>query len=58
VVLSFGLPFAVIPLIIFTSRKKIMGALVNKRLTTVLASMAAAVIVALNIFLLYQTFFG
>jgi len=58
VVLSFGLPFAVIPLVMFTSRKKIMGALVNKRLTTVLASLAAAVIIALNLFLLYQTFFG
>jgi manganese transport protein len=58
VILSFGLPFAVIPLVIFTSRKKIMGALVNKRITTVLASMAAAIIVALNIYLLYKTFIG
>jgi manganese transport protein len=58
VVLSFGLPFAVIPLVMFTSRKKIMGALVNNRVTTILASMAAAIIIALNIFLLYQTFFG
>ena len=58
VILSFGLPFAVIPLVIFTSRKDIMGALVNKPITTVLASLAAAIIVALNIFLLYNTFFG
>ncbi len=58
VVLSFGLPFAVIPLVMFTSRKDIMGALVNRRLTTVLASLAAALIVALNFFLLYQIFFG
>lgn len=58
VVLSFGLPFAIIPLVIFTSHKDIMGVLVNKRITTLLASLAAALIIALNIFLLYQTFFG
>jgi manganese transport protein len=58
VVLSFGLPFAIIPLVMFTSDKKLMGALVNQRLTTLLASLAAALIIALNIFLLYKTFFG
>jgi manganese transport protein len=58
VVLSFGLPFAVIPLVMFTSRKSSMGVLVNNRLTTILASLSAALIIALNIFLLYQTFFG
>ena len=58
VVLSFGLPFAVIPLVYFTSRKKIMGVLVNRRSTTIIASIVAALIVALNLFLLYQTLFG
>ncbi|MBE3118442.1 MAG: divalent metal cation transporter, partial [Candidatus Atribacteria bacterium] len=58
VVLSFGLPFAVIPLVMFTSNKIIMGMLVNKRITTLLASLSAALIIALNFFLLYQTFFG
>jgi manganese transport protein len=58
VVLSFGLPFAIIPLVLFTSNKKLMGVLVNRRVTTLLASLAAAIIVALNFFLLYQTFFG
>ena len=58
VVLSFGLPFAVIPLIMFTSRKDIMGVLVNRRLTNILAGLCAVLILALNIFLLYQTFFG
>ena len=58
VVLSFGLPFAVVPLIIFTRRRDIMGELVNRRATTVLALLAAAVIIALNVYLLYQTFFG
>jgi manganese transport protein len=58
VVLSFGLPFAVIPLVMFTSNKRIMGALVNKPGTTVLASLSAAVIIFLNFFLLYNVFFG
>jgi manganese transport protein len=56
VVLSFGLPFAIIPLVVFTSRQKIMGVLVNRRFTTLLAWLAAVMIVALNIFLLVQTF--
>lgn len=58
VVLSFGLPFAVIPLIMFTSRNDIMGTLVNRRITTIAGSLAAALIVALNLFLLYQVFIG
>ena len=55
VVLSFGLPFAVIPLILFTRRKDIMGVLVNNRLTTALVTAFAALIVVLNLYLLYQT---
>jgi manganese transport protein len=58
VVLSFGLPFAVIPLILFTRRRDLMGVLVNKRITTVLVTAAAALIIALNFFLLHQIFFG
>lgn len=58
VVLSFGLPFAVIPLIMFTRRRDIMGELVNRRSTTVVASFMAVVIVALNMYLLYETFLG
>jgi manganese transport protein len=56
VVLSFGIPFALIPLVMFTSKKDLMGALVNHRATTIVATVIAAVISALNIFLLYQTF--
>jgi manganese transport protein len=56
VVLSFGIPFALIPLVYFTSRRDLMGALVNRKITTVAASIVAAAIVALNIFLLGQTF--
>ncbi len=58
VVLSFGLPFAVIPLVMFTSNKGIMGVLVNKWFTNILAGLCAVLIIALNIFLIYQTFFG
>jgi manganese transport protein len=58
VVLSFGLPFAIIPLVMFTQNKELMGELVNHKITTLLASLAAGLILALNIYLLYQTFFG
>jgi manganese transport protein len=58
VVLSFGLPFAIIPLVLFTSKKSLMGSLVNKRITTILASLSAGLIVFLNFFLLYKTFIG
>ena len=58
VVLSFGIPFALVPLVILTRRHDVMGALVNRRLTTVAASVVAALIIALNAFLLVQTFGG
>jgi len=58
VVLSFGLPFAVIPLVLFTSRQDLMGVLVNRRLTTVLASVVAVLIIALNVYLLIQVISG
>lgn len=58
VVLSFGIAFALVPLIVFTSKKSIMGGLVNHRLTTAIAWLIAVLIIALNIFLLYQTFIG
>ena len=54
VVLSFGIPFALIPLVLFTSRRAIMGELVNSRRTTLVASLVAALIVSLNVFLLVQ----
>jgi manganese transport protein len=58
VVLSFGLPFAVIPLILFTRRRDIMGELVNRKATTIAVSGVAVIIIALNLFLLYQIFVG
>jgi manganese transport protein len=56
VVLSFGIPFALIPLVIFTSRRDVMGVLVNRRMTIVAAIAVAALISGLNIFLLAKTF--
>jgi manganese transport protein len=56
VVLSFGIPFALVPLIMFTSRRDLMGPLVNRRITTVVAVAVASVIIALNVFLVTQTF--
>ena len=58
VVLSFGIPFALVPLVLLTRRREIMGALVNQRRTTVVASVVAALIIALNGFLLYDTLLG
>jgi manganese transport protein len=56
VVLSFGIPFALVPLVIFTSRRELMGPLVNTRRTTAVAWLIATLIIALNAFLLYETF--
>jgi manganese transport protein len=54
VMLSFGLPFALVPLVLFTSRRDLMGGLVNRRGTTILAAMVTATIIVLNIILLYR----
>ncbi|MCF2648748.1 Nramp family divalent metal transporter [Niallia circulans] len=56
VILSFGIGFALIPLIIFTSTKRIMGSLVNTKWITVISWIMAILIVSLNIFILIQTF--
>jgi manganese transport protein len=58
VVLSFGIPFALVPLVLFTRDRDLMGGLVNRRVTTVAAFAVAAVIIALNLVLLYLTFTG
>jgi manganese transport protein len=58
VVLSFGIPFALVPLVLFTRRRDLMGTLANTRLTTAAAVTIAALIVTLNVFLLYDTFLG
>jgi manganese transport protein len=56
VVLSFGIPFALIPLIMFCRNRQLMGSLVNRRSTTVAGVVVATVIIALNMFLLASTF--
>lgn len=58
VVLSFGIPFALIPLVHLTSQRTVMGTHVNRRATTAIATTIAALISVLNVFLLYQTFTG
>lgn len=58
VALSFCLPFALVPLILFTRRRDLMGALVNRPLTTAAAWVTAAIVLGLNALLLYQTFGG
>jgi manganese transport protein len=55
VVLSFGIPFALVPLLLLTRRRDVMGVLVNRRITTVAAAIVAAAIIALNMFLLFRT---
>jgi manganese transport protein len=57
VVLSFGIPLALVPLVILTGRRGVMGVHVNRPLTTVLAWSCAILITGLNLFLLYQQFF-
>jgi manganese transport protein len=58
VVLSFGIPLALIPLVILTSRREVMGVHVNRLPTTVLAWGCAILITCLNVFLVYLQFFG
>ena len=58
VILSFGLPFAVVPLVMFTRRKDLMGVLVNTRATTAAAGVIVGLILALNLYLLYSIFTG
>ena len=55
VVLSFGIPFALVPLIMLTRRTPLMGRLANRPVTTAVASVIAALIIALNAFLLFDT---
>lgn len=56
VVLSFGIPFALIPLLGFCRSRGVMGGLVNRRSTTAVAAVVVLLIVLLNGFLLVQTF--
>jgi manganese transport protein len=55
-VLFFGVPFALTPLVILTSRCDVMGAHVNRQRTVIAGGLCVAVIVALNVLLLLQQF--
>jgi manganese transport protein len=58
VVLSFGIPFALVPLLIIAAKREVMGSLVNPRWLSAFAGVLAARIIALNVFLLEQVFFA
>ena len=58
VVLSFGIPFALVPLVLLTRRADIMGSFVNRPLTTAATGCIASMIIVLNVYLLYATFLG
>lgn len=58
VVLSFGIPFALVPLVLLTRRRDLMNELVNHRLTTAAAALAALMIIGLNGFLIWRTLTG
>jgi manganese transport protein len=58
VVLSFGIPFALVPLVLFCRDRRLMGTLVNRPVTTAVATVVAAAIICLNVFLLEQTLLG
>jgi manganese transport protein len=57
VVLSFGIPFALVPLVTLTSRRDVMGVHVNRRLTIAAAFGAVGLITLMNLFLIYQQIF-
>lgn len=58
VVLSFGIPFALIPLVVFTRSRKLMGSYVNRPLTTGIGAVLAFVLSGLNLYLLGQILLG
>jgi manganese transport protein len=58
VVLCFGIPFALVPLLWLTSRRDVMGAWVNRRATTAVGAVIAALIIGLNLHLLLQLTLG
>jgi manganese transport protein len=58
VVLSFGIPFALIPLVLMTNRREVMGAFANGRLLKFAAFVVAGAITAMNVFLIAEKFLG
>jgi manganese transport protein len=58
VILSLLIPLPLIPLIYYSADRKIMGIFVNRKITTVVASLFALIILFFNGYLIYETFFG
>jgi manganese transport protein len=58
VVLSFGIPFTLVPLVVLTARRAVMGDLVNRSVTTAAGVVVATCIIALNGFLIIQVVGG
>ncbi|WP_045235036.1 Nramp family divalent metal transporter [Deinococcus pimensis] len=58
VVLSFGIPFALVPVLLFTARRDVMGVLVNHKAVTAIGWLIAALVIGLNVYLLVRTFLG
>jgi manganese transport protein len=58
VVLSFGIPFALVPLVMLTGSRDVMGVHVNRRVTMIAAYAVAATITAMNIYLIYHQLLG
>jgi manganese transport protein len=58
VVLSFGIPFALVPLLLIAANKEVMGDLANPRWLSAIAGVLAALIISLNVFLLFQLALG
>ena len=58
VVLSFGIPFALVPLLLLCSRRDLMGPMANPRWLSIFAGTLAAMIIALNVFLIQQVLFA
>jgi manganese transport protein len=58
VVLSFGIPFALVPLILLTSNREVMGDMVNRIATSAVMWLVTAIIASLNAYLLFNAFGG
>ncbi len=58
VVLSFGLPFALVPLLLFTANKSLMGSLTNRTITTIMMTLITGIVILLNCYLIFLTVKG
>jgi manganese transport protein len=55
VILSFGIPFALVPLLVFTARRTIMGEMANSKLVTWIGSLICTLTIGLNFYVIYYT---